>query len=156
DLVRSETDAVKAAGFPLQRIERPGMHYDGNTVMDAQQLLLPFLDAGWTSPGIIDPLSTMPPAGSPSPSNPMAPPVPAPRVQSVATGADAGGAPVVNVFNPATGALVTSFNGLPVGFAGGVRVAVGDVNGDGTDDIICAAGRGGGPEVRVYDGKTFQ
>jgi hypothetical protein len=73
-----------------------------------------------------------------------------------ATGADAGGQPLVNVYDARTGALVTSFFAFPANFTGGVRVAVGDVNGDGAPDIICAAGPGGGPEVTVFDGKTFQ
>ncbi len=78
------------------------------------------------------------------------------KVCYVATGADAGGGPTVNVYNAATGAETTSFNAFPASFAGGVRVAVADVNGDGTPDVICGAGPGGGPEVRVFDGKTFQ
>jgi hypothetical protein len=81
---------------------------------------------------------------------------PTPKVHYYATGADNGGAPLVNVYNASTGALVTSFYGLPATFTGGVRVAVGDVNGDGTDDIICAAGPGAAPQITVYDGKTFQ
>ncbi|HWI75198.1 MAG TPA: hypothetical protein VNT55_24765, partial [Baekduia sp.] len=49
--VRSETDAMIAAGFPLTRIERPGAHYDGATDSDLQTLLLPHLDDGWLAPG---------------------------------------------------------------------------------------------------------
>lgn len=39
------------------------------------------------------------------------------------------------------------------GTAGDARVAVGDVNGDGTDDVIVAAGKGGGSQVVIFDGK---
>jgi streptogramin lyase len=69
-----------------------------------------------------------------------------------ATGADAGAGPQVNVYDAATGALKASFFAFAPAFAGGVRVAVADVNGDGTEDVICAAGPGGGPQVIVIDG----
>jgi pimeloyl-ACP methyl ester carboxylesterase len=48
--VRAETDALASAGFPIQRIERPGAHFDANTDSDMQALLLPHLDDGWRSP----------------------------------------------------------------------------------------------------------
>ena len=49
------------------------------------------------------------------------------------------------------GTLLTSFLAFNSPFRGGVRVAAGDVNGDGLDDIITAAGSGT-PQVRVFDG----
>jgi hypothetical protein len=70
-----------------------------------------------------------------------------------ATGADAGGAPVVHVYNP-DGSLRLSITAYDPSFTGGVRVAVGDVNGDGVPDIITGAGAGGGPHVKVFDSQT--
>jgi len=36
-----------------------------------------------------------------------------------------------------------------------VYVAAGDLNGDGTPELVVAPDEGGGPRVRVFDGKTF-
>jgi hypothetical protein len=79
--------------------------------------------------------------------------------REVITGADAGGAPHVRRFMPLDGAVpaigpLTSFLAFDPSFAGGVRVAEGDVNGDGVPDYIAGAGPGGGPEVHVIDGAT--
>src|SRR5262249_5203988 len=52
------------------------------------------------------------------------------------------------------GSVLQSFYAFPVFFAGGVRVAAGDVNGDGAADIVTGAGAGGGPLVAVYNGAT--
>jgi hypothetical protein len=38
----------------------------------------------------------------------------------------------------------------------GVRVAVGDVNGDGTPEIVTAPGKGAWTELRVFDGTSFE
>ena len=78
-----------------------------------------------------------------------------PSSRIVVTGADAGGGPQVNVYNT-SGVLQRSFLAYSASFSGGVRVAVGDVNGDGVPDIVTAAGPGGGPHVEVFDGKTGQ
>ncbi len=72
---------------------------------------------------------------------------------TVAVGADAGGAPEVRVIDLATGAPRLDFFAFDRHFTGGVRVARGDLTGDGIPDIIAAAGPGGGPHVRVFDGR---
>jgi hypothetical protein len=70
------------------------------------------------------------------------------------TGSGPGSMPEVHIYNASTGALVRSFLAYDPSFRGGVRVAMGDVTGDGVPDIITAPGPGGGPDIRVYDGKT--
>jgi hypothetical protein len=65
--------------------------------------------------------------------------------------AGSGHKPQVRVFNGATGTLISAFFAFEPSFTGGVRVAVGDVNGDGHADIIAGAGPGRAPEVRVFN-----
>jgi hypothetical protein len=73
----------------------------------------------------------------------------------IIVGADAGGGPHVKVFDQTTGSLLFSFFAYAPGFTGGVRVAAGDVDGDGCDDIVTAAGPGGGPHIQVFSGRTL-
>jgi len=66
-----------------------------------------------------------------------------------AVGADAGGGPLVTItFQNGT---YVSFFAYASTFTGGVRVALGDVDGNGTTDVITGAGPGGGPQVNVYN-----
>ena len=65
-----------------------------------------------------------------------------------AIGVDAGGGPLVTV-TFANGTHNKFFAYSPF-FTGGVRVATGDINGDGIAEIITGAGPGGGPQVNVY------
>ena len=76
------------------------------------------------------------------------------------TAPDAGHSPEVKVFTAQTGALRFDITAFDPSFRGGVRVAVGDVNGDGIPDIIAAQGASdvanGDSLVHVYDGITGQ
>ncbi len=74
----------------------------------------------------------------------------------VLTGAGAGGGPHVRVFSGMDGSELASFFDPPKG-GDGVRVASGDINGDGTPDIITAPGSGVVlATVRVFNGLTNQ
>ena len=66
----------------------------------------------------------------------------------IVTGPGAGGGPHVRIFSGATGAVLGEYFAYNAAFTGGVHVAVGDVNGDGTADVITGPGAGGGPHVR--------
>ncbi|HEX4611208.1 MAG TPA: Ig-like domain-containing protein, partial [Urbifossiella sp.] len=70
---------------------------------------------------------------------------------------DQGGGPRVTLFSLAGGQprVEANFFGIDdTSFRGGARAALGDVNHDGTADLVVAAGFGGGPRVAVFDGKT--
>ena len=68
----------------------------------------------------------------------------------VVTGAGQGGAPVVAIWDPFTGNLITQFMAYAESFTGGVRVGINDGNGDAIADILTGAGPGGGPHVKAF------
>jgi len=71
-------------------------------------------------------------------------------------GAGAGGGPRVKVFDLMNFSVIADFWGIAdADFRGGVRPAVGDINGDGRADLVSAAGETGGPRVAIYDGTSI-
>lgn len=62
----------------------------------------------------------------------------------------AGGGPHIRVFDK-NGNLIKEFFAYGADFSGGVNIAVGDVNGDGKDEIITAPMSAGGPHIRVFN-----
>ena len=73
----------------------------------------------------------------------------------VVAATDAGSVPQVKVLHGRTGAVLASFTPFDSSFRGGVRVATGDVNGDGRADVVVGAGPGGGSRVKVFDGTAL-
>ena len=71
-------------------------------------------------------------------------------IDEIITGPGPGGGPWVRVFN-ANAQLLSQFAAYDPGFLGGIKVAAGDTNGDGIDEIITGPGSGGGPWVRVFN-----
>ena len=76
--------------------------------------------------------------------------------QIMAVGTDPGNVAEVRVFDAAGSKTFnfTAYNGR--GYIGGVRVATGDLTGDGVDDIITAPGPGMKSLIQVYDGVSGQ
>lgn len=71
-------------------------------------------------------------------------------IDEIITGIGKGAPPEVKVFDY-QGNIIYDFFTYGQNFAGGVKVAVGDVNSDGKAEIITGAGVGGGPQVMVFE-----
>ena len=71
----------------------------------------------------------------------------------IVVGAGVGGGPQVRVFNR-DGKLLQQFFAYNTKFRGGVYVAVGDLEGDGSAEIITTPGASGGPHVRAFNAKS--
>jgi hypothetical protein len=70
----------------------------------------------------------------------------------IIVGAGEGGRPHVRVFSGATGRRIGSFYAWPKNRRLGVRVAAGDIDGDGRAEIAVAGGPGAGTNVTIFSG----
>lgn len=73
----------------------------------------------------------------------------------ILVGSGPGIAPAVKVFNRNSGVELGTVVPFDFNFTGGVRVASGDLTGDGIAEIVVGAGPGNISRVQVFDGKTF-
>lgn len=76
-------------------------------------------------------------------------------VRDVVLAPGSGGGPRIRIIDGGTGQTLRDFFVYEPEFTGGIYVSLGDVTGDGRDDIITGTGPGGGPRVRVLDGATL-
>jgi hypothetical protein len=71
-----------------------------------------------------------------------------------AIGVDYGGSSVVQInYNNGTNLCFFAYSAA---YTGGVRVALGDINGDGIDELITGTGIGGAPHIKVFNLKGGQ
>jgi len=143
--------AIEAANLPIG-FNRILASYGGHNLIYG-----PFLsDTLLQSQGSVVQTVNSAPAVLPAKSNPVpTSTVPSTRVSSVALSAQgswSGSASGVKAFNR-DGTPRFAADPFP-GFTGGIRVATGDVNGDGTDDLIAVPGPGRSPTVQVFDGRN--
>ncbi len=69
---------------------------------------------------------------------------------------DEGGGPRVRIFSGVGFGQMADFFGIEdTAFRGGARAAVADLTGDGTGDLLVAAGFGGGPRVAAFNGTSL-
>jgi hypothetical protein len=73
----------------------------------------------------------------------------------IVTSFESGGPPIVTIRENPPSTQSRQLTAYSPAFRGGVRVAVGNFNGDATPDIVTAPGPGGGPHVRVFDGNSL-
>jgi len=72
-------------------------------------------------------------------------------VADIIAGAGPGGGPQVSIFDGLGGDQIDSFFAYAPGFSGGVRVASGDIDGDGRADVVTGSG-GGAAHVKGFQG----
>ncbi len=76
-------------------------------------------------------------------------------VRDVVIAPGAGGGPRIRIVDGQSGKTLNDFFVYEPSFTGGISISLGDIDGDGRDDIITGTGKGGGPRVRVLDGATL-
>ncbi len=76
-------------------------------------------------------------------------------IPDIAVGTGPGASTQVEIIDGATQKVLFSIQPFEAAFTGGVFVSMGNLNSDGVPDLAISPDEGGGPRVRVFDGKTF-
>lgn len=73
--------------------------------------------------------------------------------QEILTAPGTGGAPHIQMINKKCKAVAPGFFAFPSHWKTGANIAGGDLNGDGTDEIIVGPGKGGAPMVKMFNNR---
>ena len=76
-------------------------------------------------------------------------------IDELIVGAGEGGGPRVQTYDVRTRRLLLDQFAFEPQSRVGVHVTSGDFNGDGVDDLVVGSGQGGGPRVRVFNGRNL-
>jgi hypothetical protein len=69
----------------------------------------------------------------------------------IVTAAGSSGGPHVRVYDGVTAQEIFGWMAYEITFTGGVYVAIGDIDGNGVNEVITGTGEGGGPLVKVFN-----
>jgi hypothetical protein len=96
-------------------------------------------------------------AGGVAPPGVVVPPIGIipPKTAVIAVGAGQGGGPRVRIYHDLRSDAAFDFFAYDSNFRGGVKVAVADLNGDNTPDVVTAPGPGMPALIRVFDGRDM-
>jgi hypothetical protein len=76
-------------------------------------------------------------------------------VADLVAGTGPGRSSSLRIYDGVTQKILFAMDPFEPSFKGGIYVATGDLTGDGTPDFVISPDEGGGPRVRVFNGKTF-
>jgi hypothetical protein len=76
-------------------------------------------------------------------------------IADLIVGTGPGRATQVRILSGIDRAVIAEINPFEATFTGGVYVAAGDLTGDGVPDLVITPDEGGGPRVRVFNGRGF-
>ena len=145
-----QTIPVTLVNPPLSGQFLPSYSIQATGLVGSGQLTITFTNSGTISDQAGNTITTVPVGGVLAT---LTVPFNVPSAKPLVTTAGVPGTAAIVQINYPNGTFkqFTAFKN----FMGGVRATTGDFNGDGTQDIVVAAGLGGNGNIRVFDGNTL-
>lgn len=172
DTIQQPTQPTNANGVTTGRVTRGVKGISKITMVDTSDSSLPlsqyvniqaFVPEAPKPPAPPQPPTPKPPTSPKPPETPQPhPPQPDPTPEepdqpvrsgseAIATGPHTKHQSLVRQFDTTGKQISAQFNAYPAEFNLGVRMATGDIDGDGVEEIVVGSGAGGGPQIRVFE-----